>query len=237
MARTRAWHRRARADLWLWAGAMLVGAWGLLYPLPYGLCVLALGAGASTFLALPFASPRRFPLLKKNGMLGTSPQIAVIFAFLLAMRALLDFNLVDWFAPAVAAVGAGLLLAALAARAARRADPPLTRTKASGGAIALFLMGLGLGWGVAVQATVLLDHSEPMSFRLRVEEKWITHGRIERHHVRLAPRIEELGGIDFRVDPGVYGRASVGDELCVELRRGFLAFRWYEVITCSGPAS
>src|SRR6218665_1451972 len=72
VARPKAAPRRDRADLWLWAAALAVAAWAIFYPRPYGLCILVLAGGALAFLALRFARPRRFPVLKKNGMLGTA---------------------------------------------------------------------------------------------------------------------------------------------------------------------
>lgn len=236
MARTKAWHRRARADFWLWVGALLIGAWGLFYPLPYGLSMFVQIAGAVTFLALPFVRPKRFPLLKTNGMPATAAQIAPIFVLVLWVRSLLDFNLLDWLEPALPALAAGLLLAWLTRAAARRMTPPPKRANVRASMTSLLLLGIGVGWGATVEANILLDGSAPTVHRLRVAQKWISGGRYPRHHVQLLPRVEALGGTDFRVDPRIYGGAATGSDLCVEERPGLLGIRWYEVAFCGQRA-
>ena len=237
MARTSAAQRRARADLWLWAGALCVGAWGLLYPLPYGLCMSVQIGGAVAFLALPFVRPKRFPLLKKNGTLGTAAQIATIFVFILTIRSLLDFNLIDWSEPLAPAVAAGLLLAGLARAAGRHIDPPPRRANVHASMTGLLFMGLGLGWGATVEVNVLLDRSTLAIHRLTVERKWVSGGRYARDHLQLVPRIEALGGTDFRVEPHVWRRAAIGAAACVEERPGLLGIRWYQVTLCGEPGA
>src|ERR1700710_2831399 len=77
------------------AVALLCG-WALLHPVPYGLCVTLLGAGALAALALPRLSGNRFPLQAKNGYVGASGQAALYLSMILVVRALSDIDMIDW---------------------------------------------------------------------------------------------------------------------------------------------
>ena len=200
-------------------------------------CILVLIVGALTFLALPFAWPGRFPLFR-NGKPGTAVEIAVVFTFVLTLRSIHDFLLLDWYEPLLPAALGGLLLAGLPAAAARRADPPPTGVWTGAGVTTFLLIGLGLGWSLAVQANALLAEAEPAVHRLRLEQKWTTSASDggTSYFARLIPEIEGMRGTDYRVSEEVYAATPIGAELCLARWQGFLGYRFYGVGACEEPA-
>jgi hypothetical protein len=231
MARARRLHIVFSPGSWLIIAAALLCGWALLYPAPYGLCISLLGTGALAALALPRLSGGYFRLEGKGRQIGAAGQVALYLSMILAIRALVDVDMIDWKGPLLIAGACGLLFAGLG----MAADPPAMRSssrgRATGVALSLFLAGVAFGWGASVEADMLLDRSAPATHRLRVTEKWVVHGRSIRLHLGLAAP-NGLGLDNVHVSDWLYTHTQVGEEVCVQSRGGALGFRWYWVERC-----
>lgn len=237
MARISKWRRRRRTDWILFGAAGLLGSWGFLYPRPYPLCIIVLGAGALALLALPRFTQGALRLVDRNHHFIGAGDAALILSITLAVRALMDFNLIDWIEPLLVALATGILLGLLAPVVQPPPDPSSYLRNRARAAGSFFLIGLMFGWGATVEANVLLDRSEPGIFRMRVEDKWPVRGRYQSWHLRLAPESEGPEGGDYRVGGPLYARAPVGQSVCVHQWEGYFGFRWYSVETCPTAAT
>jgi hypothetical protein len=154
------------------------------------------------------------------------PNLAGLFivsTIALALRAWIDFNVLDWQRAleiaAIAGLAAGLL--SLAAR---------SKAKYS----AVFLLVFSLVWasGVTVFYNSYFDKSVPSLFRTRITGMHKTSGKSESYYLKLEPWGPRTAAEDVDVDRDFYGTVSAGDTVCVLLFSGALDVRWYVVRHC-----
>jgi hypothetical protein len=224
-------------DWILFGAAGLLALWGFLYPLPYRPCIILLGTGTLAALALPRLTKGAFRLVDRNHHFVGVGDAALILSITLAVRALMDFNLIDWVGPLLVAAATGILFAFFAPVIQPPTEPSSYSRSRARAAVSFLLIGLVFGWGATVEANVLLDRSEPGIFRMRVEDKWPVTGRYRSWHLRLAPESEGPEGGDYRVDGSLYARVPIGQLVCVHQWQGYFGFRWYSVETCPTAAA
>ena len=78
---------------------------------------------------------------------------------------------------------------------------------------------------------MLLDHSRPTVFPVKVLAKSVSSGRNTTYDLNLPPWGPIEAG-DASVPRAFYDKVAVGETVCVDLYRGALGMRWYEIAHC-----
>jgi hypothetical protein len=205
----------------------VIAAWGWFYPVPYPLVI-------SVLAALPIIVI--FVVMQSNGLYrideqrnDVHPNFAIPFiipGLILAMRAVVDFNVLSWQRPAMFALAIGIVMLAFSVVV----DPRVRSRRVT--LIALLFCTFMYGLGAGLQANALLDRSPVAAFAPVVVGHSTTHGR----HTEYRLRVEAWGPFtnpnNVEVNRHVYAAVSVGDPVCINLRAGALAIPWYTVHPC-----
>jgi hypothetical protein len=147
------------------------------------------------------------------------------------MRALTDVHVLEWQRALIcAAAGAALLISAVV-----RAKPSISERRTA--LLVLALLTAPYGYGAGIIADAHWDRSAPAVYQARVERKHIAHGRSPRAYLLLGPWGTRTASDDVAVSWSLYNSTSVGDEICVAMRRGLLSIAWYETDHCNAPAT
>jgi hypothetical protein len=88
------------------------------------------------------------------------------------------------------------------------------------------------GIGTSVQTNVLLDRSEPRMFRAPVEGKRVVRGKSTEYRLQLGEWGPRAAGSSVSVPFPLYNATRPGAPVCIGLRGGALAIRWYTVERC-----
>ncbi len=203
---------------------MAVGLWAFIYPNPYEflmvLCALFPLAGVMI-------------LVQSNGLVhfderknSAHPSIVRMFmmpSLALALRSLLDFDIIDakqLLVPVVAitAVFAGLMLA---------------KSKEFTGKAWIKLLPIIFAavyaYGLTVMGNCLFDESKPEVHSVRVLEKHVSSGRSTTYHVKLAPWGPFASADDATVPRSLYEQSRVGKEVYVVKKDGILRIPWFYI--------
>ncbi len=202
-------------------GALALCVWGCVYPVPYGPAILALALLPWIGLAILKASRGLFRLDPTHNDFRPNLSAPIMIpAFALALRAN-DFNVVhSW-----AVLWTSLVVAVLLCLSAILVDSNLRRLP---GAVAAFaLIALIYGYGVSIEANVLLDHSQELSYRVQVQERRIIHGKTTTYEVQLEPWGPRPKPNRLRIPFATYKYIRPGDTLNVVLRHGAFGISWY----------
>jgi hypothetical protein len=150
----------------------------------------------------------------------------------LALRAGLDVHTLGWQSLAPWAIAAGALLGLSILRVNRNACRGWQTL------IVILLAACAYGYGAATIANAVLDTSTPSVFRPIVLGKHSSGGRSTTYHLLLTPWGERTAAENVTVSAVLFRAASVGEPVCVAVRRGALATAWYRVAPCdaSTPA-
>jgi hypothetical protein len=97
----------------------------------------------------------------------------------------------------------------------------------------LFIAG-AYGYGLAAAADTFPDHATPANFSVTVENKHETHGRSTSYYLDLGPWGPMQEANSLSVSESTYDGASIGDQVCLDLRPGVLRVQWYQVVACTG---
>jgi hypothetical protein len=199
--------------------------WGWLYPRPYLVAIVALGViplvGIATFLGgrgrYSFDGNRNDP----RPSLGVTVMCP---GLVLALRAILDVQVLDWTRLLVGAAVGGLTLVVAIAVGER------TRKFWVLALIAPIISGYP--WGALCLANALLDRGLPEVFEVAVRGKHVSGGKQTSWELELDPWGPVLEPKDASVSEPLYDAVSVGDRVCVALYPGALGARWYDVGRC-----
>ncbi|MFA5951856.1 MAG: DUF1444 family protein [Hyphomicrobium sp.] len=206
---------------------ILVTAWALLSPWPYGLSMASLGAFPLIALALVVFSRGLFmidaPATYAHANVGTAFYLP---GFVLMVRVLLDFNMVNWWPPIVAGAAVSVVLVSIAVAADRR-----MRRRRWVALVNMLLAG-AYGFGATVEANALLDRSQPTVFRSAIIYKEISYGRAKRFKLRLAPWGPLDEPTEATVPKELYDKLETGGSACVLFRRGAFDMPWFIVLGC-----
>lgn len=200
--------------------AFAVFMWGIAYPRPYVVTVAMLAG-------LPWVAVWAARHYKGFLRIGTQtndahPNLAGLFllpAIALALRVLMDVNLLEWkqaIAPACI-IGGILFLAAMTA------DPTLAPTAWS--KVALIVLAMVYGWGAGLQANSLLDRSAATTYTTRVSAK-------QEKSLLLGAWGPKRDTTSVHVSRSVRALVEPGDSVCVDLKPGALWVGWYTVRRC-----
>jgi hypothetical protein len=85
------------------------------------------------------------------------------------------------------------------------------------------------GYGAAVTANELFDHSNPQTMRVGIENKYVRTGKGAGSYFKLAPWGPETMEREYRPSQSTYNRLRVSDSICASLYPGALGMRWYRL--------
>ncbi len=200
----------------------IIALWGMFYPYPYELAILAL-------VALPVVAVEK--ARRSRGLFrideepnDVHPSVALAFFLpgsVLALRALLDYEVLGSFLTAVFCVAVSLILILIA----YNADPAVRARKFK--PILLFALGLMYGYGVTIEANCLLDHSPGIPFEVTVEGKHISSGKHTTYRLELPPWGPKSEPNTIAVGQATYKWIEKGDVVILTLRKGALGIRWF----------
>ncbi len=139
-----------------------------------------------------------------------------------------SFHFVDQFSLLEYAGLVGLLFCAGIYSAARK-NPQFL-----GAMISMLFIAGAYGYGLAAAADAFPDHATPAHFSVTVENKHESHGRSTSYYLDLGPWGPKQGANSLSVSELIYNGASIGDQVCLDLRPGVLRVQWYEVVACAG---
>lgn len=154
----------------------------------------------------------------------------------LILRGLVDFNVMDWWQPLLAAIPVGLVFASPIGQVIDRQEEGLERSGINGGTamfVVLAILGTGMAWSLIIEANGLGESVAPSLTRMTVVAKHESHGRSSSSYY-LTLRSADFRQDDYRVSFGLYGRTEPGAMRCVFIHSGILRIRWYSVRLCPG---
>jgi hypothetical protein len=210
---------------WLGYG---IGLWALFWPQPYTVAILCVIAAPPAALALKLFSHQMLSL-SDEAPGDSRPRIQGLFlmpAIVLALRALLDINLLDW-QPALLC---SLLPAALLAIPLFAGDRQLRQRPF----IAAFMLVvlLAYSWAGITELNTIFDTSFARVFPTAIQSRHVSHGKSTSYHVVLDGWDGRPAGDDVRVRYGFYASHHPGERICVRLHNGWLGFRYIELEAC-----
>jgi hypothetical protein len=144
----------------------------------------------------------------------------------LALRALLDFNILDfWRELAWAAVtGMGIALVVSLAEGLKPKTAALF--------FAYLLFSLAYGYGALAEINYLPDHSPPKVFHAQVSDLRVNHGKTTTYSVILGRWGAFPAGQEVKVNRAYFESLHKDETVCAFLFEGYLGFRYMEVGNC-----
>jgi len=88
-------------------------------------------------------------------------------------------------------------------------------------------------YGLVTAVNSMADTSKATAFTADVVGKQITTGRSIYYELKLSPWGPYQDDNVTGVSPGIYGKATVGSTVCLELHPGTFSAAWYRLINCS----
>jgi hypothetical protein len=208
--------------------AFLALLWAMFLPHPYKLLISVLAALPLLTLLLLIRSRGIYQIEERRNDARPSLALALIGPSLgLALRAILDFNLLEW-KPILFIT---LLISVIMTAAIFGSDPGIRRRVV--GLVLLFCFCAVYGYGLSVQANSLLDRSPAQIFRTAVVDKHVTEGRSTTYYLHLQPWGPETDVTEVSVSSQLYNSSNRGDTVCIDLHPGALRVPWYLVHRCS----
>jgi hypothetical protein len=203
--------------------------WSVLYPQPYTLIVALLLAGPWLCVALMVHQRGVYQVSGGRSRAGRPDLAVVLFAFagIMTLRAWTDLRIVNWWELAPWATLFAVILAAAIVSLNG------TATRSWSAVLVILIAACGYGFGTAGFADTLLDNSAPSVFRTKVLNKHVSSGRYRVFDLYVERWGADPGTQDLKVTPGFYGQVTIGDTVCIALRKGALGAQWYSVEPCS----
>jgi hypothetical protein len=208
--------------------------WAYVYPHPYAWAIglLALLPWCAVVMVMLSRGLICFDA-KRNDARPNVLIVLMLPAMVLGLRAILDDHLVEVMPVFVYGLIAGVPLLLAACLAGKRdSSQPWTLPM-----LLLPLVALPYGAGLLIHADVMLDHQPVQVFQTQVMRKYISSGRHSAPHLVLAPWGPKVTGEDMSVSRAYYTHVDVDTKVCVDLHRGAVGLRWYEVQDCAAGAN
>ena len=225
-ARLQNFRKLARAaDLGGWA----VMLWAFFAPRPYELVIACLVSAPVAGAALILWS--RGVITIDSDKTSAQPGLPGLFVgapIVLALRAFLDFNLVD-LQSAMTIAGAFGLMAAVAVTGTKRGRWWTTLL------VGLFVgfIPAAFGWAAFVEGNVLFDRSQPREFRPQILGKTIDRDSSHTsYNLKLAPWGPYALAANVDASRDVFNATEVGASACISLYAGAFEARWFSVKAC-----
>lgn len=217
-------HRQTRY-LTIASGALAF--WGLLNPRPYEIVMGALIVLPAVAFAIAASSKG---LIQVNQLVRDKrPSIdsALIGpGIVLALRAFLDFHILDWPLALGMALAGGALIALGISRWG------VATRKWSAVLLMGFLFCFPYAYGTVVELNFLLGGTAPQQFETIVTGKHQTSDKHKSWDLTVGPWGPAHDAEDVSVDKLLYESVAVGDTVCVFLFQGALGMNWILVSSC-----
>lgn len=195
----------------------------MLWPQPYVICIGVLALAPFVGLGIAAASDGALGVFEEEGGLrGDDVSSVVVLPVLaLALRALHDVALIDWWPPLLAAVAA--TIAAALGLIWRASQMTYGVALLAGPFAGLYV------WAAAIEVNALVLPPTTSFATTEVASKRETGGR--NYLTLAAPRYR---GVPKEVDVSwdLYRAVQPGDEVCVQVHHGVFGWRWWEVTFC-----
>jgi hypothetical protein len=217
----------ARARLWSKAVNIAGGAltvYGFFWPTPYRLSVgLLVAWPLVSALAMYFHRGLITFDQKKNAVL---PSVALGFllpTFALALRAILDWNILEWrgFWPPFACISAATFALVFASAKDVRAK--------RFSAILPLAFCCVYGYGTTLALNGLLDSSRPAVYEASILDKRSSSGRSTSYYLELSPWGPRTKSEEVSVAASQYREAAIGEKIEVESYEGSLGIPWFKL--------
>lgn len=220
-------HGRRLAEASVAAGSG-AGLWGIVYPLPYDVCLPVLIAIPALALLAVALSRGQWSLNDDplNGKAVISGMVHLPIAALL-LRGVLDQQMPAWRPQLLTAAALAVVLVLLVAAVERRFRPKT-----------LWLTGLlclAYSWGGLVYLNAALDRSAPEVFRAQVLNRTIMANKPYAYDIFLTAWGPYGSGHIFDVGRGFHDRVRIGDTVCASLYRGRFGWRHFHISACPAP--
>lgn len=220
--------RTVQVLTWIASGA---AAWAFLHPQPYDIVawtlltlpVLALILARLSHGLIQFASSRRTT---------ARPAIAMPFmvpSFVAMLRAIIDWNLVDWAPVWIPAAVLGLPLFVLVFVLF---EDVRSRFKLVPLAMAVCL---AYGLGATILLNGILDDGEPEVFTAKVLDKRVSSGKHTSYNARLSSWGPRTRPEEVELPEETFESISVGEEVIVAMQPGWLKIPWLFVALIEAP--
>lgn len=202
--------------------SVIAGVWGFIYPHPYEVLILLLALLPCIAIEVMRRSHGLFRADERKNDAHPSVASALIFPGLaLCLRAVLDCDVLQ----SAYAIALYFLVGSIFFAAILILDPTL-RSRL-GILPVFFLFGMAYGYGVIVEANVLLDHSPGIPYTAIIQNKWITTNRSTTYRLNLSPWGPKLGTSELDVSRTTYMQISTGQSVQLKLKKGALGVQWY----------
>ncbi|MES2040379.1 MAG: hypothetical protein V4495_21375 [Pseudomonadota bacterium] len=217
---------KKRANL-LNGAAFVLSIWMIIYPQPYQLLMLVLLA--MPWLALLLMKTAKGIYQIDGNTKDIKPNLAIMIfmpGLALMMRALTDFNLVNYTPVLQMALACSLTFTALALHL----DWPLRSKPLM--ILVSTAISFAYGYGAAGLLNAQLDHGTAETYQVQVLSKHISHGKHTSYHLQIAPWGPVSHADDVTVESEVYNSIASGGMACVALHKGSLHLPWFVVGAC-----
>jgi hypothetical protein len=208
--------------------AWLLFARASFYPRPYTLVIGLLVALPVIALYIAHRSRGLFRLdVCRNDAHPSLAGAFIVPILALAVRAVVDYTIIDERLTAEFSLVLGLLFCVAVASA----DRPLRLRLALP-----LLFALLFGYGVVIEANALLGSAVAAGYNVPVQIKSVPRGKSARYEVTLPPWGDEGGSnaLSIELEDDAF---LPGDIVCLSVRRGALGIRWYHVMLWQRAAS
>ena len=217
--------RARKVALWLNIFAFAAMGWVVFYPHPYTVAISVMIILPWIAIAMVGIWPHLFRIDAKSDF-GRPLLITVFFlpGLILTLRAVFDFNLLDWETPVIIGIFAGLGISIVAAFADRGTPVRI-------GPILLFLLMMTpYGYGATTAVNRLLDSSTPQYFPAAVQGKHSSSGKGSTYSVTLDSWGPRDGPNSLDVSRQIYDQLGTNMHVCVRAQQGALgiAYFWLE---------
>ena len=197
--------------------------WGMIWPHPYQICLPVLLTLPVLGLLATFASRGRWTMLESetSGRLSIGIRLFIGPAMVVALRAFLDDDVVDWVLPAVCGVAAGVCLMGL--------NSLIERRLSWAGAVGFIVLWSAFAWGALLYVDTTLDPSPGHAFAVRVLAK--SEGQ-HMDTLTVTAWGSRASGNDVNVAGAFSRKVHKGDTVCIYVYPGRLNWPWYATDVC-----
>lgn len=215
-----------------WA-AGIASVWAWLYPNPYPLSMLAVGALPLIAVVLLARSHGLYQIEGRRN--DARPSLAGAFIFpscILAFRTIQDLHFLQW-KPLLLATFA---LAAVLTIFLLQSDPHFHNRAVT--AVSMFFVGTMFCYGAIAQFDVLADRSAPVAYQAEVLGKRADNGRTTTYYLQVAPWGPRHDSDEIAVSRSLYAAITPGQSVSIHLYSGALHLPWFSVSPASAsPAN
>ncbi len=218
--------RRARKlARYLNGAAIVLLIWAIAIPEPYDLVLILTALLPLVTLVLLRVSHGLLTLESKK----TDVRPGVAYALIgpgttLAMRALIDWHILDWagfWIPFSLLAGALFSLAWFIL--------PFPETGRLSQHIAVVFFSLLHSFGLVLFLNCAFDHTSPDLHHSTVQSRHISHGKHTSYYLTMRPWLDGVPVKQVDVGSSVYNRHPEGSDVLIGVRPGTLAIRWFFV--------